>query len=67
MFGTDTQHGQVVRFLLEAGSDPNPVSVEGQTAADLAAEQGCDALQRIIEVSLLNFQSVNLCRRMWVS
>jgi len=49
MFGTDTQHGQVVRFLLEAGSDPNPVSGEGQTAADLAAEQGCDALQRIIE------------------
>ena len=51
MFGADSRHGHVVRFLLEAGADPDSISFNGQTAADLATQQRTSVLQRIIEVN----------------
>ena len=49
MFAADGGHGAVVRTLLEDGADPDLISVDGVTAADLAAQHSNPTLQRIIE------------------
>ena len=55
MYCADNGHGQAVRLLLEAGANPNLVSGQGYTAADMAAINGHDQIQEKTKLILYGY------------